>query len=225
MKAICKKIPRTLLFLGLAGSGKSTQADLICNPCEGENISTGDLARNERKNKTKLGKMADKYMEKGLLIPDKVIHKILRAQLTKFNRKKLWAFTGTVRTTNQIPMFDETLAVFNRELDKVVFLELTDESIINRLSKRRFCPKCNTNYHPDYKKSKKDGICDKDEEKLIQREDDKPDIIRTRIEVERKVIEPVLSEYERRGILLRINGEPSIEEIHKVLVKRLADEG
>lgn len=224
MKAICKKIPRTMLFLGLAGSGKDTQADLICNICDGEKISTGDLARSEAESGSDLGKIAQDYMSKGLLIPDEVIHKILRSQLSKFDNEKLWAFSGTVRTVNQIPMFDETLKIFERELDKVIFLELSDESIVNRLSKRRFCPKCNTTYHPDFKKSKVEGICDKDGEKLIQREDDKPEIVRTRIKEERKTIFPVLSEYEKRGILLGIDGEPSIEEIHNIIMSKLVNE-
>lgn len=225
MKAICKKIPKNLLFLGFAGSGKDTQADLICKICDGEKISTGDLARAEVKSGSKLGKIAGEHMSKGHLIPDEVIHEILRSQLSNFDNDKLWAFSGTVRTVEQIPMFDETLGKFNRKLDKVIFLDLSDETIVNRLSKRRYCSKCNKTYHPDFKKSKIEGICDMDGEVLIQRDDDRAEIVRTRIRVEKKTINPVLDEYEKRGILFRVDGEPLIDEIHEDLVKKLSDEG
>lgn len=225
MKGICKKFPKTIMFLGLAGSGKDTQADLVCSLCDGQKISTGDLARAEVKSGSALGRVVNKYILKGLLIPDDIMYKILRSQLATFDNNKLWVFSGTVRTTNQISMFDETLGVFDRNLGRVIFLELSDKSIINRLSKRRFCPKCGATYHPDFKKSKVEGICDKDGERLVQRDDDKPEVIKTRIKVERKAIEPVLNEYEKRSLLLRINGEPSIQEIHKLLVEKLANEG
>ncbi len=225
MKVICKKIPKTLLFLGLAGSGKDTQADILCNLCDGAKISTGLLARAEIKKGTELGKIANQYVPKGLLIPDDIINKILRSGLKDFGSKKRWVFTGVVRTINQIPMFDETLEFFGRTLDKVICLELSDESIINRLSKRRFCPKCGTTYHPDFKKSKKEGFCDIDGEKLIQREDDKPELIRARIREERDVIGDVLKEFENRGLLLRVDGEPLVEEVHEELMERLVNEG
>ena len=225
MKAICEKIPKTLLFLGLAGSGKDTQADLLCELCSGQKISTGGLARNEKKNGTRLGKMAGEYMGKGLLIPDDLVYEILRSNLLKFDKEKLWILTGVVRTIDQVPMFEDTLRSVGRKLDRVVFLELSEETIVHRLSRRRFCPKCGATYHLDFEKSKKDGICDIDGEKLIQRNDDKPEIIKTRIREEKAVINEVLDKFEERGILIRVDGEPSIEKIHEELVERLSNEG
>jgi len=213
------------MFLGLAGSGKDTQADLICDLCDGIKISTGILAREEIKKNTKLGGIADRYMKKGLLIPDDVIHEILRSGLKNIDSERLWAFTGAVKTYEQVSMLDDTLSIFGKRLQKVIYIELSDSSIINRLSKRRFCPKCGATYHTDYKKSKKNGICDIDGHSLEQREDDNPKVIRTRIIEDKNQIRKVLEEYDSRGILLRVDGEPTIDQIHKDLVKKLSNEG
>jgi adenylate kinase len=224
MKAICKKIPRTVLFLGPPGSGKDTQAEKLSELCGHQVIGTGQMFRDEYEKKTPEGLEAFEYWGKGLWVPDDLVYELFRNLMKEYDPSKPWVFSETVRTIPQIQLFDELLSEYNRNLDRVIFLSLSSESIIERLSLRRYCPKCGRHYHLKYDAPKKEGVCDDDGEKLTIRDDEKPEFIKRRMNEFETKVKPVVEKYRERGVLLEIDAEPSIEEIHKTLVERLSNE-
>ncbi|MCA9374918.1 nucleoside monophosphate kinase [Candidatus Dojkabacteria bacterium] len=211
----------TLHFHGPSGSGKDTQLDLLEKLVDFERIGTGDMFRRMFEQGTELGKKANEYWGKGNLVPTELTYQLLEEWCKQFDPAKPWYFVSTVRAVDQISRFDDLLAKFDRKLDHFIHFALSEEAAIDRLSLRWYCPKDGTTYHEKYKKEKIKGICDKDGTQLIQRSDDKPDAIKQRMSFYRESIEPILSEYRSRGILIEIDAAPSIEEIHHEVVKVL----
>ena len=131
------------------------------------------------------------------------------------------AFVSVVRDSGQIKMFDSVLESVERRLDTFIHFTLTQEAAIERLSLRRVCPYCDTTYHLKYKREKIEGYCDKCGTKLLQREDDQPDKIISRMNEYNRTINPILNVYRERGILIEIDATPSIEEIHREVISKL----
>jgi len=210
-----------ILFHGPSGSGKDTQVDLLAKKYDFEKIGTGEM----------LGKMYEKgdrdaikahsYYSKGHFVPNDLTYKMFEKYLDKFNPKKSWAFVSVVRDVGQIPLFDNLLEKKNKTLDYFVHFVLSEKMAIERRALRWTCPKCQITYHEKYKPEKKKGYCDKCGIKLIQREDDTPEKTRSLIREYNKTIEPILEEYRNRGILIEIDASPTIEEIHKEVIKVL----
>jgi adenylate kinase len=141
--------------------------------------------------------------------------------LNRFDSKKNWAFVSVVRDVGQVELFDELLKSKGRELDLFIHFTLSAETAIERMSVRTYCPNCGMTFHPKFKKEKVEGICDKCNTKLIQRDDDKPEKIRKRIEEYNRTITPILEKYIERGILVEVDATPSIEDIHKEILRIL----
>ncbi len=213
---------KTYLFHGPSGCGKDTQADLLIEKFDFEKIGTGDMFRALFEEGDPDGVKASELITKGIFVPDELTYKLLDKWLKKYDSDKSWMFISAVRTPEQIPLFDELMKKYDRELDKFVHFYLSEEAAVERMSLRWVCPECGTIYHEKYLKEKKKGYCDKDGEKLIQRDDDKPAAIKERLRQYDEMIKPILDEYRKRGILLEIDAAPSIEEIHKELVQKLA---
>jgi adenylate kinase len=121
-------------------------------------------------------------------------------------------------------MFDRVLKDYGRKLEAVVYIDISEQTAINRISKRTYCKKCGTTYHPVFKPSKREGFCDNDGEPLFQRSDDKAEIVKERFKAEMGNTEEVLKEYDKRDIVHRINGEPSIVQIHNTILEMLSNE-
>lgn len=141
--------------------------------------------------------------------------------LDRFDNTKHWALVSVVREVGQIEYLDKLLQQKNRKLDMFIHFTLSPETAIERMSVRTYCPSCGMTFHPKFKKEKVQGICDKCNTKLIQRDDDKPEKIRERLREYNRTIEPILDTYRTRGILVEVDAAPSIEEIHKEILEIL----
>ena len=212
---------KTVLFHGPSGSGKDTQVELLAQGYNFENIGTGEMFRQMYSQGDIDGIKAHEYWGKGKWVPDNLTYKMLKKWIKQFNHDKNWAFVSVVRSFGQIPLFEEVLTEVNRDLDAFVHFKLSEEVAIERLSLRWVCSNCGMTYHEKYKQEKVRGYCDKCGTKLEQREDDKPDRIKTRMIEYERTIQPIIDYYQEKGLLIEVDARPSIEEIHNDLVEKL----
>jgi len=212
---------KTFLFHGPSGCGKDTQVDFLVDRFAFQKIGTGEMFRKMYECGDNDGIKAHEYWAKGLFVPNELTYSMLAKWVEQFDLSKDWAFVSVVREAGQIPLFDNILSQLGRELDTFVHFRLTEEAAVERMSLRRVCPKCESTYHEKYKPEKEKGVCDKCGEVLIQREDDRPEKIKSRLEEYNRTIQPILSEYYSRGILLEIDASPSIGVIHQDIIAKL----
>jgi adenylate kinase len=211
----------TILFHGPSGSGKDTQAELLVSKYDFQSIGTGEMFRKMYANGDMDGIRAHQYWSKGLFVPNELVYRMLSRWLNEYDDSKDWVFVSVVREEGQIPMFDNLLKQSGKKLDYFVHFNLGEDAAIERMSLRRVCTNCDATYHTKYKKEKVDGYCDKCGTILSQREDDKPEKIVKRLLEYGRTITPILEEYRNRGILIEIDANPGIEEIHDNVVKVL----
>jgi adenylate kinase len=204
-----------IVMLGPPGSGKGTRAHIISDLYNIPVVTTGDMLREAVRDETEYGKIAQGYMNKGDLVPNEIVNGIVRERMSKPDVADGFILDGYPRSDAQADALDEILSDLGIELTHVIYVVLSDEVIIHRLSKRRSCPKCGTVYHLESAPSKKGEICDVCGTKLIQREDDKEEVIRHRLEVYRKQTEPLLKRYRERGLVVETNGEIPMDELKK----------
>ena len=210
-----------LILLGAPGVGKGTQGELISKHYNIPEISTGDILRSEVKNETELGKKAKVYMDKGELVPDDVIIGMMENRIKQDDCKNGFILDGFPRTVAQAEAFDKMLEKNSLELDKVLLIDVEEEEIINRLTGRRVCPNCGAVYHVKNKPPKEEGICDKCGSKLIQRDDDKEEVVRNRLEVYKKNTMPLIDYYTKSLKLVKIEGTGEISDIFERIKKVL----
>ncbi len=212
---------KTFLFHGPSGCGKDTQVDFLVEKFTFQKIGTGEMFRKMYECGDKDGIKAHDFWAKGLFVPNELTYSMLSKWVEQFDSTKDWAFVSVVREIGQIPLFDDILAQLGRKLDVFVHFKLTEETAIERMSLRRVCQSCEATYHEKYKPEREQGVCDKCGSVLVQREDDKPEKIKSRLEEYNRTILPILSEYRRRGILLEVDASPSIEVIHQDIIAKL----
>jgi len=210
-----------LVFLGPPGAGKGTQAKLLSQRMGFLHLSTGDLLREAVKNQTPLGKKAKEYMDRGELVPDELIVQLIEETMPKDGNVIL---DGFPRTVNQALALEEMLKGKGEKISKVLFFDVPDEVIIDRLSGRRVCSKCGAVYHVKYNPPKVEGVCDLCGGSLVQRDDDKEEVVRKRLEVYRKQTQPLIEFYQDRGIIYRLDAEKGVEELFEE-VKGLVRDG
>lgn len=208
-----------IILLGAPGSGKGTQAEFIEKYLSVRSISTGNIIRSELKSGTKLGLEAKSYIEKGLLLPDEIVINMVKETVTKPEYKNGFILDGFPRTIAQA----EALGRLNVNIDKVIDIEVDDQSIINRLSGRRVCENCGVSYHLENKKPEKPGTCDKCHSTLIQRKDDQVETIKERLKIYHEQTEPLKEYYKREGKLVKIEGNKSVEETKSLVLKSLEE--
>jgi len=199
-----------LVFLGPPGAGKGTQAKIVSERQKIPHISTGDIFRENMKKQTELGKKAAEYSNKGLLVPDDLTNKMVENRLNGNDCKRGFILDGYPRTIPQAEFLDSIM-----KIDKVINFELSDEEVVKRISGRRTCSKCGTAYHLLYMKPKKSGNCDKCNSPLVQREDEKPEVVKKRLEVYKKQTSPLIDYYKKKKLLVNISAFSTIEEITK----------
>lgn len=198
-----------IILLGAPGAGKGTQAQVICSHFNIPHISTGDILREAIKNGTEMGKAAKSFIDKGELVPDDVIIGIVKDRISKADCKNGFVFDGFPRTIPQAEALDN----MNINIDKVVDINVKDESIVERMSGRRVCPLCGASFHIEYNPPEIEGICDMCKSELIQRDDDKPETVLSRLSVYHNQTEPLITYYKNQGKLLTIDGSDTIENI------------
>lgn len=207
-------------MLGNVGTGKGTQGKLIMENYNIPYISTGDIFRENIKNNTPLGLKVKSTLNNGKLVSDELVNEVV---FDKIKNLDSFVIDGYPRTINQAMTFENFINNLNRKVDIVFYIFVSEESIIKRLTGRRICPKCGKIYNIYFDKPKKDEICDLDGEKLIQREDDKVEIVKKRINEFKENTEPLIDYYKNKNILINIDGEKKIFDIFND-IKRIIDD-
>ena len=210
-----------IIILGPPGSGKGTRAHIISEIFDLPVITTGDMLRGAIREKNEYGLEAKTYMDLGDLVPDDIVNGIVKERMSRPDVVKGFILDGYPRSVSQADALDEILKAKGIKLTHVLSVVLSDEEIIERLSKRRSCPVCNEIYHLDSKPPKKKGVCDKCGAKLILREDDKEDVIKHRFRVYRETTQPLLERYEKQGLIVETDGEVPIEGLRDHLKELL----
>ena len=211
-----------LVFLGAPGVGKGTQADKVAVQYRIRKISTGDLLREAVRNKTPLGLEAKEHMDQGRLVPDSVVIGLVREKLADPSCANGFILDGFPRTVPQAEALEKVLAERSLHLDRVVNFKVSREEIVKRLSGRRSCPKCQTTYHVEFAPSKSGNLCERCGEVLVQRSDDQPEAIETRLSVYEEQTAPLINFYEKQRLLSHLNGAEAVETVYHNLVKALA---
>lgn len=208
-----------LILLGAPGAGKGTQAEKICDKYNIPAISTGNIIRAALKNGTEMGLKAKSYMEAGQLVPDEVVIGIIKDRLKEDDCKNGFILDGFPRTIPQA----QALVDMGIDIDKVIDIEVPDETITARMSGRRVCAKCANSYHMLYKKPKVDGICDACGGELIQRKDDAPETVQARLVEYHEMTEPLKGFYENLGKLRIVEGQEEVADTTKLVFAALED--
>lgn len=212
-----------LILMGLPGAGKGTQAEQIVEDYGIPHISTGDMFRSAIKNETELGLKAKSFMDAGSLVPDEVTIGIVRERLSQEDCVKGFLLDGFPRTIAQAEALEEILSTLGRELDYVLNIHVPEELLLERLTGRRVSPTSGKTYHVIYNPPKVEGKCDVDGSDLIQRDDDKPETVKTRLEVNQQQAQPLIDFYESKGYLKHIDGNRDINDVYKDIQALLAE--
>lgn len=202
-----------LILMGLPGAGKGTQADKIVEKYAIPHISTGDMFRAAIKGGTELGKQAKAFMDAGNLVPDEVTIGIVRERLSNEDCKKGFLLDGFPRTVAQAEALEAMLTSLERKIDSVIYVEVPKEELFERLTGRWVSPTSGASYHVKFNPPKVEGICDKDGSQLIQRDDDKPETVANRLEVNLQQAQPLIDFYSSKGYLSKINGNQDISKV------------
>ena len=211
-----------VIFLGPPGVGKGTQADFIAQKYEIPKLSTGDLLRESVTNETPLGKEAKGYMSRGELVPDAVVVGLVEEKLSSSECQKGFLLDGFPRTEAQADQLANYLASTGKGLDQVVYFSLSKDEIIRRISGRRSCPNCKAVYHLESVPPKNPGICDVCGKALIQRNDDKPETVESRLAVYQEQTAPLVEYYKTKNILGELDGSGLVSAVQERLVALLA---
>ncbi|MDQ0300878.1 adenylate kinase [Salibacterium salarium] len=204
-----------LILMGLPGAGKGTQAENIVEKHEIPHISTGDMFRAAIKDETELGKQAKSYMDAGELVPDEVTVGIVRERLAKDDCQKGFLLDGFPRTVAQAEALEGILSDLNKSLDYVLNINVDRENLETRLTGRRVSPTSGKTYHVEFNPPQVDGICDVDGSELIQRDDDKPETVKKRLDVNIEQQQPLIDFYKEKGYLRNIDGDQDIDKVFK----------
>ena len=203
-----------LILFGPPGAGKGTQAERLRQDFRLPFISTGEMLRANVREGTELGNEAKKYMDAGELVPDDLIVAMAVERLQEDDARDGFILDGFPRTIEQAKALDKALAELGRRITAAVLVDVTDEEVIRRLSGRRVCVKAGHNYHVDFDPPKHEDVCDQDGSRLVQRDDDKPEVVKKRLEVYHQQTEPLIDYYDKQGLMRRIDGTRSPAEVH-----------
>ncbi|MBI4304028.1 MAG: adenylate kinase, partial [Chloroflexi bacterium] len=202
-----------IIFLGAPGAGKGTQAAVVAQELKISYIATGDLFRQALEKRTELGLQAKSYMEKGKLVPDEITIRMVLERISASDCKSGVIFDGFPRNLKQAEALDKALGEQGKAIDKVVYIKVTEQELLERLTGRWVCRKCQTPYHVKNSPPKIAGKCDKCGGELYQRPDDTIETIKRRLDVFFAETAPLVDYYTRSGKLLEVDGEGGVDEV------------
>ena len=206
-----------LILLGAPGAGKGTQAEILCKELNIPTISTGNILRAAIKDGTPTGLKAKSFMDAGHLVPDDVIIGIITERLEKEDCKNGYILDGVPRTIAQAEALEKAGITF----DAVISIEISDETIMDRMSGRRVCESCGASYHVVAVPPKQEGVCDKCGGKLVRRKGGEPETVKARLEVYHRETEPLKDFYARRGLLKPVENQPTLAETSQAILRAL----
>ena len=214
-----------IILMGPPGAGKGTQAAKLVEKYGLKQISTGDLFRKAIKEETKFGVIAKYFISFGYLVPDdftiQMIQEYLEENINTEEFKNGFILDGFPRTIPQAEALDKALAANNEAVDFAINVEVPDENIINRMSGRRACVGCGATYHIQYNAPKVEGVCDTCGEKLILRDDDKPETVKNRLSVYHEQTQPLIDYYSKKGVLAEVDGTQAMDDVFNAIVNVL----
>ena len=202
-----------LVLLGPPGSGKGTQGERLQEDFRLPYYATGDILRAAVRDETELGKTAKQYMDRGDLVPDEVIIGVITDRIESAEAADGFILDGFPRTTPQAEALDRELEELGKELTAALLIDVPEEEVVRRLGGRRTCEKAGHVFHVDFNPPQSEGVCDIDGSRLLIRDDDKPEVIRHRLRQYREKTEPLVSYYDGKGLLRRIAGTASPDEV------------
>lgn len=204
-----------ILLMGPPGCGKGTQAERLVKDLGLNHLATGDLLRAEVAKGSEIGNKANEIMKSGALVPDDLIIQILRKRLDEGVADEGFILDGFPRTLDQAHALNHFMTERDGGIDKAILIEVDDEELISRISGRFSCASCGAGYHDRFKKPKREGVCDVcGATEFVRRPDDNPETVAQRLQVYHKQTEPIAEFYEKKGILERVDGEKSIDEVY-----------
>jgi adenylate kinase len=203
-----------LILFGPPGAGKGTQADRLRQDFQLPYIATGDMLRANVKEETELGKQAKAYMDAGDLVPDDLIVAMAAARLDEDDAQDGFILDGFPRTIEQAKALEQQLSKMGRRITAALLIDVPDEEVVRRLSGRRVCVKAGHNYHVEFDPPKREDVCDQDGSRLIQRDDDKPEVIQNRLRVYHDKTKPLVDYFDDLGLMRRIDGTREPADVH-----------
>lgn len=211
------------ILLGPPGAGKGTQAKLMIDKWNIPQISTGDILRAAVREGTALGVEAQGFMDRGELVPDRVVIGIIAERLKEKDAAAGFILDGFPRTIPQAEALQEILKDLGRNIDHVISIDVDDEELVTRLTGRRMCKECGESFHVVFNPPAREGACDRCDGQLYQRDDDKEATIRQRLSVYSEQTQPLIAYYEKQGKVRRIDGTGSIEDIFNRILKAVGN--
>ncbi|MCL0076791.1 adenylate kinase [Dehalococcoidia bacterium] len=213
-----------VILLGAPGAGKGTQAEMISRELRLAHIASGDLFRQAQSSGTELGNMVSSYMERGLLVPDEVTVRMVLERIATLDRGQGFILDGFPRTLQQAEALEGALRDENKSIDRVLYIKVSNEELVRRLSGRWICRDCQAPYHAVNKPPEVSGKCDRCSGELYQRPDDAEETVRKRIEVYFSQTAPLIDYYAKKGKLLEAEGAQSVEMVSEEILSALKSE-
>jgi adenylate kinase len=212
-----------IIVLGAPGAGKGTQAEKIHEKLQIPHIASGDLFRIAVEQGTELGALAKEYMEKGKLVPDEVVAKMVFQRLSENDCNSGWVLEGFPRNNNQAKTLENYLTEVDKVIDKVIFIDVPEDELVRRLSGRLICRNCQSPYHAVMAPPKVPGKCDKCGGELYQRTDDREGVVRERLTTYRDITEPTLQYYKDESKLIVVDGNQEIGKVTQAVLSSIED--
>lgn len=210
-----------LVMLGAPGAGKGTQAKILSDKYSIPHISTGDIFRDNIKRGTELGKKAESYMEKGLLVPDELVVDLVAERIRQEDCQEGFILDGFPRTIPQAESLEAVMEAAGRKIDGAIDIAVPDAVITKRMSGRRACAVCGATYHVVNMPPEKEGVCDKCGGELVLRDDDQPETVLKRLDVYHEQTQPLIDFYEAKGLLVPVDGTKDIALITADIAKAM----